>query len=60
MIASMHTALLSVAAQHALDRTGNMLSNTFRTLDRMISGHETLVLVIFAMLILIYLYIRKA
>ncbi|MDH3428169.1 MAG: hypothetical protein OEM23_07015 [Gemmatimonadota bacterium] len=59
MIASIPTLLAGAVAQHALDRTGNMLSNTFRTLSRMINGHETLVLVIFAMLVLMYLYIRK-
>jgi len=60
MIAFMNAALIGPERQHALDRTGNVLSNTFRTLSRMIDGHETLVLVIFAMLILMYLYIRKA
>jgi hypothetical protein len=56
----MNAVLVGPEPQHALDRTSNVLSNTFRTLSRMVDGHETLLLVIFAMLVLMYLYIRKA
>lgn len=57
---STHFALTSVVSQDALERTGNVLSNTFRQLGRMIDGHETLLLVILGVLVLMYLYIRKA
>ena len=60
MTNSIYSALASVVSQQALERTGNLLSNTFRSLGRMVDGHETLVLVILGMLILIYLYLRKA
>ena len=60
MTNSIHFALTNVASQAALERTSNVLSNTFRELGQLIDGHEKLVLVIFGMLVLIYLYIRKA
>jgi hypothetical protein len=60
MTNSIHLALTSVASQQALERTSNVLSNTFRQLGRMIDGHETLLVVILAMLVLMYLYLRKA
>ncbi len=60
MIASMQLGLSSAMLQEPLDGFRNMLSNTFRAIDRLTSGHEVLLLVIFIMLVLIYLYIRKA
>ena len=60
MAISMQLALASVVSQERLDGLRNLLSNTFQAIGRLTSGHETLVLVIFVMLILIYLYLRKA
>ncbi len=60
MANSMQLALASVMSQDQLHGLRNVLTNTFRAIDRLVSGHETLILVIFVMLILIYLYIRKA
>lgn len=52
--------MTNAVSQQALERTGNVLSNTFRQLSRMIDGHETLLLVILGVLVLMYLYLRKA
>jgi hypothetical protein len=60
MIASMQLVLSGTISTQALDGFRNVLSNTVRAVGRLTNGHETLLLVIFAMLILIYLYIRKA
>ncbi len=38
----------------------NFLARVARNLVRLASGHETLLIVIFIMLILIYLYLQKA
>ena len=54
------SVLVGVASQDALERTGNVLSHTFRQLSRMVDGHETLLLIVLALLILMYLYLRKA
>jgi len=60
MITSLQLALTSVVSQDQLDGLRNMLSNAVRSVSRLTNGHETLLVVIFVMLILIYLYIRKA
>jgi hypothetical protein len=60
MIASMQLALVSVVTRQELDGMRNMLSNAFRAVDRLTSGHEVLLLVIFGVLVLIYLYLQKA
>jgi len=60
MITSLQLALTSVVSQEQLDGLRNMLSNAVRSVSRLTNGHETLLVVIFVMLILIYLYIRKA
>ncbi len=59
MIASMQLALVSVVTRQELDGMRNMLSNAFRAVDRLTSGHEVLLLVIFGVLVLIYLYLQK-
>jgi hypothetical protein len=53
------SALVSAGSQDALERTSNVLSNTFRQLSRMVDGHEVLVLVILGLLILMYLDLRS-
>ncbi len=60
MATSMRLVLASVASQEQLDGLRNMMSNAVRAIDRLTSGHETLILVIFVMLVVIFLYIRKA
>jgi len=50
----------SVVSQEQLDGLRNVLSNAVRSVNRLTNGHETLLIVIFVMLILIYLYIRRA
>lgn len=60
MTASMQLGLSGAMSQESLDGLRNMLSNTFRAIGRLTSGYEVLLLVIFIMLVLIYLYIRKA
>jgi len=60
MTTSLQLALTSVVSQEQLDGLRNVLSNTVRAMNRLTNGHETLLIVIFVMLILIYLYIRKA
>ncbi|TDJ47250.1 MAG: hypothetical protein E2O48_03900 [Gemmatimonadetes bacterium] len=60
MIASMQLALASVVTRQELDGMRNMLSNAFRAIGRLTSGHEVLLLTIFGVLVLIYLYLQKA
>ena len=60
MITSLQLALISVVSQEQLDGIRNVLSKSVRAVNRMTNGHETLLVVIFIMLILMYLYIRKA
>jgi hypothetical protein len=60
MTTSLQLALTSVVSQEQLDGLRNVLSNAVRSVSRLTNGHETLLVVVFVMLILIYLYIRKA
>lgn len=60
MTNSLASVVVGVPPQQALERTGNVLSNTLRQLGQMVDGHETLLLVILALLVLMYLYLRKA
>lgn len=60
MTNSLASVVAAGSSQDALERTGNVLSNTFRQLGRMVDGHETLLIVILVLLVLMYLYLRKA
>lgn len=57
-----HVAPVAAAVvQEALVRDlQNFLARVARNLVRLASGHETLLIVIFILLLLIYLYLRKA
>lgn len=53
--------LLTLAVQDTIGgRLRNGLGDAYRAVAGLINGHETLVLVILAMLVIIYLYLRKA
>lgn len=53
--------VVAAVVQEALVRDlQNFLGRVARTLVRLASGHETLLIVIFILLLLIYLYLRKA
>ena len=60
MATSMQLALASAVSQEQLERLRNIMSSTVNAINRLTSGHETLILVIFVMLVLIFLYIKKA
>jgi len=55
----MQLALAGVISTQALDGLRNTLSNTVRAVSRLTNGHETLLIVILVMLVIIYLYIKK-
>lgn len=59
MTTSMQLALSGVISTQALDGLRNTLSNTVRAVSRLTNGHETLLIVILVMLVIIYLYIKK-
>ena len=59
MTTSMQLALAGVISTQALDGLRNTLSNTVRAVSRLTNGHETLLIVILVMLVIIYLYIKK-
>lgn len=60
MLRSIPTALAAVMPQDFAEQFRNVLGDSFRAIARLIHGHETLVIVILVMLVIIYLYIRKA
>lgn len=57
MLASPATA---VAQEALVSDLQNFLARVARTLVRLGRGHETLIIVIFILLLVIYLYLRKA
>lgn len=60
MIGQLTLAVAAVSQQGLVADLQNFLARVARNLVRLASGHETLLIVIFIMLILIYLYLQKA
>lgn len=57
---SMTPWLVAAVQDTIAGRLRNGLGDAYRAVAHLIDGHETLVLVILAMLVVIYLYLRKA
>ncbi|MGD8494991.1 MAG: hypothetical protein PVF05_02305 [Gemmatimonadales bacterium] len=56
----LHAMLLATVAQEALvAELQNFLARTARAIVRLTNGHETLLIVILIMLVLMYVYLRK-
>ena len=60
MIGHLTLAVAAVTQDALVADLQNFLARVARNLVRLASGHETLLIVIFIMLILIYLYLQKA
>lgn len=60
MLGHLTLAIAAVTQEALVADLQNFLARLARNLVRLASGHETLLLVIFIMLILIYLYLQKA
>lgn len=60
MIGQLTLAVAAVTQEALVADLQNFLARVARNLVRLASGHETLLIVIFIMLILIYLYLQKA
>ncbi|MFW6089542.1 MAG: hypothetical protein ACODAB_07305 [Gemmatimonadota bacterium] len=60
MIGQLTLAVAAVSQEALVADLQNFLARVARNLVRLASGHETLIIVIFIMLILIYLYLQKA
>lgn len=60
MIGQLTLAVAAVSQEALVADLQNFLARVARNLVRLASGHETLLIVIFIMLILIYLYLQKA
>lgn len=60
MIGHLTLAVAAVAQDALVADLQNFLARVARNLVRLSTGHETLIIVIFIMLILMYLYLRKA
>lgn len=60
MIGQLTLAVAAVPQEALVADLQNFLARVARNLVRLASGHETLLIVIFIMLILIYLYLQKA
>lgn len=60
MIGQITLAVAAVSQEALVADLQNFLARVARNIVRLSSGHETLLIVIFMMLILIYLYLQKA
>lgn len=60
MIGHLTLAVAALTQEALVADLQNFLARVARNLVRLASGHETLLIVIFIMLILIYLYLQKA
>ena len=60
MIGHLTLAVAAVPQEALVADLQNFLARVARNLARLASGHETLLIVIFILLILIYLYLQKA
>jgi hypothetical protein len=60
MIGHLTLAVAAVTQDALVADLQNFLARVARNIVRLSSGHETLLIVIFIMLILIYLYLQKA
>ncbi|HSM09180.1 MAG TPA: hypothetical protein VLA33_09215 [Gemmatimonadota bacterium] len=60
MIGQLTLAVAAVSQEALVADLQNFLARVARNIVRLSSGHETLLIVIFVMLILIYLYLQKA
>lgn len=60
MIGQLTLAVAAVPQEAFVADLQNFLAQVARNIVRLASGHETLLIVIFIMLILIYLYLQKA
>lgn len=60
MIGQLTLAVAAVSQEALVADLQNFLARVARNIVRLSSGHETLLIVIFIMLILIYLYLQKA
>lgn len=60
MIDTLYPTLVAVAQQAMVNDIQNFLARVARSLARLTAGHGTLIVTIVIMLILIYLYLRKA
>ena len=60
MIGHLTLAVAAVTQDALVADLQNFLARVARNIVRLSSGHETLIIVIFIMLILIYLYLQKA
>lgn len=60
MIGQITLAVAAVSQEALVADLQNFLARVARNIVRLSSGHETLLIVIFIMLILIYLYLQKA
>jgi len=60
MIGHLTLAVAAVTQDALVSDLQNFLARVARNVVRLASGHETLIIVIFIMLILIYLYLQKA